>query len=154
MDRPPAVIWSLFPSADQDAASKGAIELADDETLQSYSENFTFAHHVRLNRRKYESMTKIITPIPNSSRRFLQTPSVSKIPSNCLHPWYYTQCIAIESLQELAEHLQAPNDWRERIDRSKQQDDVAAALNDLRMDEVGRRQEVIIKKPNLLIFHI
>lgn len=125
-----------------DADSTGPGPLEDDPDDHQYTDTFTFADHVQLNTRNYNNLYKETDPLPNG-RIVMRSPTASRIPSNCLHPWFYTQCTAIESLHELAVHLQAPNNWMARIDKAKRQNSLLICYQQLLQSSDG--DEVISK---------
>lgn len=92
--------------------------LDEDDASQIQQEaHFTAAGHLELNRQNYEAMPKKSEPLPsNSERSYLIFPAASKISSQCLNPWFYTNCLGVTDLNVLAAYLDVPENWKSRID--------------------------------------
>lgn len=123
---PPAPIWLLNCDAFPDDESVGVQLLADDDGADraQYTAAFTFDHHAAMNARNYQAIEKTREATTNNSRFYLTAPTASRIPSNALHPWFYVHCVGIPNLERLAQSLQAPENWRQRIDMAIQLDSI------------------------------
>ena len=124
----PADIWFL------EGSIKLEIEADDNDTRAapiSYTSPFTIEDHLKLNKSNFDQFEKKSVLLQNGPRYFLVSPAAF-IPSECVNPGLFMSCDGIESLNDLANHLQAPKDWQARIDFAFDDKRVTARLNRLR----------------------
>lgn len=112
-------IWFLGGediNSQSDTASLPGSLLEEDEAVQGYTGALGWEHHVAQNLENYRSMDKNLQEVPDQPGNYkLVTPTASKIMSKCVFPGVYMGGDPVESINNLAELLGAPEDWMARL---------------------------------------
>jgi hypothetical protein len=113
-------IWFLGGediNSQSDTASLPGSLLEEDEAVHGYTVAFGWEDHVAQNLENYRSMDKNLQEVPQQPGKCkLVTPTASKIMSKCVFPGVYMGGHPVESIKDLAELLDAPEDWVARLD--------------------------------------
>jgi hypothetical protein len=144
-------IWTFDPPnllAKTESVGSATVEPEEGSASVEYNELFSYDDHVATNKKNYEQLHPRRVPIESMPGKFcLSYPPASKIPSNCVHPAFYMKVVGITSLDELASagHLNAPVDWKQRIDAALETNYVSPTLNLFR-SSVGFAEVIITWK--------
>ncbi|KAI3655438.1 hypothetical protein MP638_000543, partial [Amoeboaphelidium occidentale] len=103
-------------NSQSDSASLPGSLLEEDEAVRGYTGAFDFPEHARQNLENYRDMDKNLQAVPDQPGKFkLISPTASKIMSKCVFPGVYMGGERVESIDELAELIGAPEDWMARL---------------------------------------
>ena len=114
-------IWKVDPSEWEVETIASITDTEDEQDAERQEElELSFEDHLGRNKHHFSHMKKETVPLPFSDnfptqRYVLKTPDASKIPSQCINPRFYRFIRPVTSLDHLALLLDAPVDWRQRI---------------------------------------
>ncbi|KAI3655512.1 hypothetical protein MP638_006249, partial [Amoeboaphelidium occidentale] len=139
--------------AETKSVGNAAAEQKEGTDSAEYNEWFSYDDHVALNKKNFEKLHPQRVPIKTKPGKFyLSYPSASRMPSNCVHPAFYKNVSGIASLDDLATegYLNAPGDWKQRIDAALQKSYVSSSLNSFR-SSVWLEEEVVETRFTMLV---